>query len=107
MKNLGEIIRNRRVEMDMTQDQLASKLAYESRNTIAKIESGIIVPPLKKLYFIAKVLGLSIESFIGDIQYVNKKHQDQNVGIDVCPKCKEKIEESDNFCSFCGLRLKN
>ncbi|MDL2235288.1 XRE family transcriptional regulator [Christensenellaceae bacterium OttesenSCG-928-L17] len=39
-KKLGENVRKRRVELDMSQDKLASMLGYKSRSTIAKIEVG-------------------------------------------------------------------
>lgn len=37
---IGERIRLRREELDMTQDELANALGYTSRSTIAKIENG-------------------------------------------------------------------
>lgn len=37
---LYERIKNRREELHMSQDELALKLGYKSRSTIAKIESG-------------------------------------------------------------------
>ncbi len=37
---LYDRIRSRRIELQMSQDELANKLGYKSRSTIAKIESG-------------------------------------------------------------------
>lgn len=37
---LYDRIRSRRIELEMSQDELAKKLGYKSRSTIAKIESG-------------------------------------------------------------------
>ena len=41
MSTLGQRIRNRRLELDMTQGELAEKVGYKSISTIAKIESDI------------------------------------------------------------------
>ena len=40
MLTIGERIRNRRIELGMTQDELAKKLGYKSRASINKIELG-------------------------------------------------------------------
>ena len=40
MKTIGERIKARREELDITQDELAKKLGYKSRSSINKIESG-------------------------------------------------------------------
>jgi DNA-binding XRE family transcriptional regulator len=37
---LYERIKKRREELDLSQDELAQKLGYKSRSTIAKIEKG-------------------------------------------------------------------
>lgn len=37
---VGNIIRQRRIELGMTQDELAQKLGYKSRSSINKIEMG-------------------------------------------------------------------
>ena len=37
---LGDRIRLRREELRMSQEELATRLGYKSRSTIAKIESG-------------------------------------------------------------------
>ena len=37
---LGDRIRSRREELRMSQEELATRLGYKSRSTIAKIESG-------------------------------------------------------------------
>lgn len=37
---LYDRIRSRRLELNLSQDELAAKLGYKSRSTIAKIESG-------------------------------------------------------------------
>ena len=43
MPDIGKRIRRRREELGMTQEELADKLHYKSKTTIAKIENGTIV----------------------------------------------------------------
>lgn len=40
MPDIGKRIRKRREELEMTQEELADKLHYKSKTTIAKIENG-------------------------------------------------------------------
>lgn len=41
MSGIGERIKKRRIEIDITQDDLAKKLGYKSRASINKIELGL------------------------------------------------------------------
>lgn len=41
MTNIGEKIKERRIELGLSQDELAERMGYKSRSTIAKIEKGI------------------------------------------------------------------
>ena len=40
MSTIGERIRQRRIELNMSQEELAIKIGYNDRSSIAKIESG-------------------------------------------------------------------
>lgn len=61
---IGERIRQRRVELNMTQDELAKKVGYKSRSSIQKIESARTLP-LKKVSLVAKALDCSPSSLMG------------------------------------------
>lgn len=55
---LGEIIRKRRIELNLTQQELAEKMGYTSFTTISKIENGkndITIETAKKFASILKV----------------------------------------------------
>lgn len=56
MEQLYIYIKNRRKELGMTQDQLATKLGYTDRSMIAKIESGVVDINISTLKKIAKAL---------------------------------------------------
>lgn len=50
---IGERIRNRRIELNMTQEELAKKAGYKSRSSINKIELSRDSNPFKA--FLAKI----------------------------------------------------
>lgn len=59
VKTLGEIIRNRRKELNITQPHLA-ELANVSTNTLYKLERGQGNPSLEVLNNLADVLGMEL-----------------------------------------------
>lgn len=62
--NIGSNIKKRRLELGMTQKELADKLGYKTRSTIAKIESGENDVSQKKLESIARSLDTTIEQLL-------------------------------------------
>ncbi len=67
VNNLGETIRSRRKELNITQPHLA-EIAKVSTNTLYKLERGQGNPSLEVLNKIAEVLGMEL------IMEVQKKH---------------------------------
>ena len=53
---VGERIRQRRIELDLSQEELAKRLGYSSRTSISKIELDERKVPIEKLEAIAKAL---------------------------------------------------
>ena len=62
---IGNRIRSRRIELGMTQDELASKLGYRSKSSINKIELGVQDLPQKKIVDFAKALYTTPASLMG------------------------------------------
>lgn len=58
---LGENIKQARMKAQISQDELAKRLGYKSRSTIAKIESGENDLTQKKIAAFAKALNVSID----------------------------------------------
>ena len=56
MSTVGERIKSRRLELKMTQEELANKLGYKSKTSINKIELGVQDPPQKKIAEFARAL---------------------------------------------------
>ena len=88
MLELYENIKNRRIEIGITQDELAQKMGYTSRSTIAKIENGSIDIPQSKIKAFADALNTSPAHLMGF---------SETVKLD--PDCFNNIE--------IGLRLTN
>ncbi len=66
--NIGERIRQRRIELGMSQDELAKRCGYKSRSSINKIELSRDLP-LKKAQQFAKILDIPIEELCGWNRY--------------------------------------
>lgn len=62
---IGERIRNRRIEIGMTQEELAQKLGYKGKSSINKIECGAQDLPQKKIAAIASALSTTPEFIMG------------------------------------------
>ena len=62
--SVGANIKKRRYELRMSQQELAFKMGYKTRSTIAKIESGENDVSQKKLQKFAAVLDTSVESLL-------------------------------------------
>ena len=65
MGSLGRNIARRRIELGMTQDELALKLGYKTRSSINKIEKGNNDVPHRKLAEFAKALETTVAVLIG------------------------------------------
>ena len=64
---IGQIILNRRKELNMTQKQLAEKLNVTDR-TISRWECGVSLPDVEMLKTVAKVLEVEINYFYEDVK---------------------------------------
>ncbi len=65
MENYGIRIRNRRLELNMSQEDLAHKVGYTDRSTIAKIESGVNDITVNKFVEIAHALNINPADLLG------------------------------------------
>ena len=71
---LGTQVRKRRLELGLTQKELAERLGYTSRSTINKIELGINDVPLSKLENLAKVLKVPV-AWLLELDDVDKRQR--------------------------------
>ena len=62
---IGEIIKERRLKLGLTQEQLAQKLGYKSKSTINKIELGINDISQRKIVRFADALDTTASYLMG------------------------------------------
>lgn len=73
---LGDLIKKRREQLNLTQEELADLLNYKSKSTINKIEKNINDIPFAKLEDFAKVLKVDLAYLLGwDIENSKQKPQ--------------------------------
>lgn len=65
---LYENIRKRRIELSLTQEDLAKKIGYRSISTIAKIERGINDIPQSKIKAFADALNTTPGELMGEVE---------------------------------------
>lgn len=82
MKSIGEKIRTRRIEMQLTQTELAQKAGLTTR-TVSKYETGAANPRGLNLHRLSEVLGLS-ESYLTDPEI-----EDPAYGLEEAPYVSE------------------
>lgn len=84
MANIGANIRNRRIELGMTQGELATKMGYKSKSTINKIELGINDIPQSKIVRFAEVLKTTPKVLMGWDEEVKKEvEKNSEIMVDI------------------------
>lgn len=77
---LGSIIKNKRIEKGLTQQELAELIGVKPKS-ISFIERGINFPSFENIFCFAQILDFSIDEFIfgyskfKDDDYINEIHQ--------------------------------
>ena len=64
MHNIGNLIRERRIALGLTQDELASRVGYKSGTSITRLENERDIP-ISKLKPIADALDIDIRVLVG------------------------------------------
>ena len=70
--HIGEKIKSRRQELQWSLQDLADKMGYANKSTIARIESGIIDVPQSKVVKFAEVMGVTV-GYLMDWEQEQKK----------------------------------
>ena len=63
--NIGDRIKSRRIQLGLSQTELASKLGFKSKASISRIELGLQSLPQSKILEMAKALETSPEYLMG------------------------------------------
>lgn len=63
--NIGERIKNKRLEMGLSQRELCKRMGYSNHSTIGKIEAGKVDIPQSRVVQFAEVLNTTIAYIMG------------------------------------------
>lgn len=85
---IGEKIKQRRLELGWSLQELADKMGYANKSSVARIETGVIDPPQSKVVKFAEVLRTDI-AYLMDWQEVQKKN---DILSDIVLKLNEDLE---------------
>lgn len=76
MFDLYQNIKKYRIELGLTQTQLAEKAGYADKTMISKIESGKVDLTFSKIKVFADILNLSPSQLMGGEKYEKEKIKD-------------------------------
>ena len=82
MADIGKRIKNRRKELGITQEELAQKLGYKNKSTIAKIENGTNDIVQSKVVEFAKALDTTVAALMGWDGTEPEQEQEQHYYLD-------------------------
>lgn len=91
--NIGDRIKNRRLELNMTQDELAKKLGYKTRGSVTKIECGYQNLTQPKIVDMAKALDTTPAYLMG---------WEDNMGTATTTTGNHNTTNTNNYYSDCG-----
>ncbi len=118
MSNLGDKIKEIRVNQGLSQDDLARELGYTSRSTIAKIEKGINEISFDKLQLLIEKYDLEMNELFDDFAYktggkVISDHKYKSaayiksiISDFTSDKLSFKEIDENNFYDVCNLEVK-
>lgn len=78
----GERVKERRIELGWTQEELAEKMGYKSKSSINKIELGINDVTQSKIIKFAEVMNTSVEYLMGWDEAVPTSGQESEYYLD-------------------------
>ena len=95
MANIGKRIKERREELGLSQEELAQKLGYKNKSTIAKIEAGVNDIVLSKVVTFAKALETTLGYLMGWDESSESRAQTCYLNPEAAKKAQEMYEDPD------------
>lgn len=92
----GERVKERRIELGWTQEELAEKMGYKSKSSINKIELGINDVTQSKIIKFAEVMNTSVEYLMGwDDAVPTSGHQTGYYNPETAKAAQEMLDDPD------------
>lgn len=98
-KLIGNNIRTRRRELDMTQDELGIKVGYTNRHSISKAELGEVDIPISKIFAISQALNCSI-AYLFSINEISDKATKGNLSSELGYRDATLLESFDKLSNL-------
>lgn len=95
--NIGDRIKERRLDLGMTQEELADKVGFKTRASVSRLEGGDRNIPLSKLKKLAEVLETTVGYLMG---------MEDNMGTTTTNTCNHNTTNTNNYYSDCGSSTK-
>lgn len=104
MSTIGERIKNRRLELGYTQEELSKKLGYKNRSSVNQMENSTELP-LKKVTKLANALNVSPSYIMGWDVSINQSNNSgsisNNIGSDDNSSYKDLNTTTNNYYGGC------
>ena len=94
MQDLYSKIKNKRIELGWTQEELAKKMGYTDRSSIAKIESGKFDLTTSKIEQFADVLGVTPSWLMG---WEDEEESSQPMPIETARLIAHNVQEAVEY----------
>lgn len=91
-ENYGEQIKNYRIKLGLTQSQVANEMEV-TPGYISNVENGRTAMSLRFLIYYAKIMGVSLDTLVGDIEPTYKSTALDNALISEIHKMNKKDKE--------------
>lgn len=95
--NIGDRIKERRLDLGMTQEELADKVGFKARASVSRLEGGDRNIPLSKLKKLAEVLETTVGYLMG---------MEDNMGTTTTNTGNHNTTNTNNCYSDCGSSTK-
>ncbi|WP_064609283.1 helix-turn-helix domain-containing protein [Streptobacillus moniliformis] len=106
LKDFGNKIRNTRIYLGLTQEELAKKIGYKTKGSITRLENGERDLPIDKLKLLAKALNTTPEYLLGwDTIKEDKKMLNGKYDISMLDELE--IKKVEKFMSFNEVMFMN
>jgi len=104
MLDLYKNIKKLRIEQHLSQEELARRVGYTDRSSIAKIEKGEFDLPQSKIFAFADALGVSASDLMGWDEPTREKAQTVAAHFDGDDLTDEEMDEIQKYIDFVKSR---
>ncbi len=106
LKEMGLRIRQKRIELNITQEELAKRVGYTSRSSINKIELGLVNLPQSKIISISDALNVSTSYIMGIPKFKIGTRLNKNIAHNIRHHREQANLTQEQFADMLGVDQK-